>query len=95
MLGCMRGRCAGVMVLVVSSLFPAFLSPSCLSEGGTSGSREASSILPEKSSRGSGIASASPGEAAEEDKLLHGVRARGDAVGGAGDTAFCRAITWH
>lgn len=35
-----RGRCAGavsVMVLVVSSLFPAFLSPSCLSEGGGEG----------------------------------------------------------
>lgn len=48
-----------------------------------SGSREAPSGLPEKSSRGSGlsIAPASPGEVAEEDKLLHGVRAQGDAVG--------------
>lgn len=33
-----RGRCGGaVRFLVVSSLFPAFLSPSCLSEGGGEG----------------------------------------------------------
>lgn len=60
-----RGRCAGagvsVMVLVVSTLFPKFLSPSSLSEGEeearapsplSAGSREAPSALPKGKANG-------------------------------------------
>lgn len=43
-----------VMVLVVSSLFPAFLSPSCLCGGGgdNPGSREALPALSERRAKG-------------------------------------------
>lgn len=96
MLGCMieADVQVSVMVLVVSSLFPRFLSPSCLSEGGGEGpfshscreQRSTFSLTREKSNRGSGlsIASASPGHTAEEDELLQSVKTRGAAVGGAG-----------
>lgn len=93
MLGCMieADVQVSVMVLVVSSLFPRFLSPSCLSEGGGEGpfshscreQRSTFSLTREKSNRLS-IASASPGHTAEEDELLQSVRTRGAAVGGAG-----------
>lgn len=65
------GAGAIVMVLVVSTLFPKFLSPSCLSEGGgespftliCSEQRSTFSLTKGKSERGSGftLASASTG----------------------------------
>lgn len=101
------GAGAIVMVLVVSTLFPKFLSPSCLSEGRAPSplppvSREEPSALPKGRAKGAQALPLllHPQDDTQQRRISCSrvqeqeemLQEEGEAMPG---TAFCRAVAWH